>query len=107
MSTVTEQPEMQLYEDKDLTKPVTKLSFGRVPVGKSYEKNLYLANHNKRWPIVNIQCNESKDPNVKLIYPEFLKANSFDTVTVQWSPSLSRREALDTPFLFTGDLYIG
>jgi len=99
--------EMQLYEDKELSKPVSKHSFGRVPVGKSYEKKLYLANHNTRWPIVNIQCNESKDPNVKITYPEFLKANSYDSVIIQWSPNLSRREALDTPFLFTGDLYIG
>lgn len=100
-------PELQLYEDADLTKPVSTLSFGRVPVGKSYEKKLYLANHNPRWPIVNIQCNESKDPNVKINYPEFIRPNSKEEVTIQWAPSLSRREALDTPHLFTGDLYIG
>ena len=103
----TEQPEMQLYEDAELTKPVTKLSFGRVPVGKSYEKKLYLANHNTKWPIVNIQCNESKDPQLKITYPEFLQPGTSSTVTVQWAPSLSRRESLDTPHLFTGDLYIG
>jgi len=99
--------EMELYEDKELTKPVSKHSFGRVPVGRVYEKKLYLANHNTRWPIVNIQCNESKDSNVKITYPEFLKPNSAHEVIIEWSPNLSRREALDTPFLFTGDLYIG
>ncbi len=105
--TDTKKQDLVLYEDKELTRPVTEIDFGRPFPGKTYTKKLFLANHNERWNYSEISCNESTDESFKINYPQFLRAQDVAEVNLSWSPTLEAEEPLDIPFLFTGVKYVG
>lgn len=99
--------ELVLYEDKELTKPITTLDFGRVPVASKNIRVFYLANNSADWPISDIKLGEQKDNELKITYPQFLGPNESREVLIEWSPSFNRRKPLTLTELFRGDLLIG
>jgi len=98
--------EMQLYEDKDCTVKLDRIDLGRISLGESTEVIAFLKNESDRWPIQNIKLNES-DKEVNVHFPEMLVPGEIAQVTIEFHPSLNRRDPLDIKHLFVSELWIG
>lgn len=98
--------ELILYDDPGGAKQTTLIDLGRIPVGTETTVIKYLKNESKRWPMMNIQLNQT-DPEIDVEFPQMLKPESIKAVKITFRPSLGRREPLNITQLFAGELYIG
>jgi hypothetical protein len=98
--------EMQLFEDVNLTRPATKIDWGRPDVGSHNEVVLYLANFSREFHLSNIKATEN-DSDIHIEHPTAIKPDSAAKVTITWNPKLTRRKELDVTHLLTGELWIG
>jgi len=97
---------MKMYRDKSCEDELSKIDLGRLPLGESTKIEFYIKNESDRWPIQEIKLNKS-DPDVKITFPELLAPSEASLVTIEFMPSLSRREPLDVKHLFQSELWIG
>ncbi|UVF62287.1 hypothetical protein [Nitrososphaeria virus YSH_462411] len=98
--------ELKLYDDPGAAKETSIIDLGRIPVGTSTTIIKYLKNESIRWPIMNIQLNQT-DPELDVEFPQMLKPGAVKAVKITFTPSIGRREPLNITQLFAGELYIG
>ena len=84
----------------------TLIDLGRIPVGSETTVTKWLKNESKRWPMMNIQLNET-DTELKVEFPQMIPPLGIKAVKITFSPSIGRREPLNITQLFAGELYIG
>jgi len=99
--------EFALFEDAELTKPVTTWDPGRLPLGRPFEFTLYLKNFSEKWPLTNIH-QSGDDPDLKIKdFPEMIPPGSKAAITLEVMGKLSRRTPIELSKLFIADLWIG
>lgn len=103
---MSELNELTLYDDPGATKETSIIDLGRIPVGSETTIIRYLKNESNRWPMMNIQLNET-DPELKVEFPQMIPPLGVKAVKITFNPSIGRREPLNITQLFAGELYIG
>jgi hypothetical protein len=99
---------LAVYEDKECTKPVNKMDFGRLVLGEKYTFTWYMKNHSEQWIIQNIEMDQSLNTDeIKITHPEILLPNEVAQVDLTFKPSINRRDPLFSKGLFTSELWIG
>ena len=68
---MSELNELVLYDDAGAVKMTTLIDLGRIPVGSETTVTKWLKNESKRWPMMNIQLNET-DPELKVEFPQMI-----------------------------------
>jgi len=98
--------ELHFYEDAELKHPIKTINWGRLPVGKKYEKTIYMANPDKEWPIVNITLN-TNDEMLQVEYPQVLRPNGKAEIKLSMDVLFSQNKGLAVAQMFTGEMFIG
>lgn len=99
--------DLQLFEDRQLTKAINQIDFGRVQLESKNTRVLYLRNNDNDWPISDIKLNAILPDDLKITYPQYLAASENSQVIIEWNPSKLRREPLNLNGLFSGEKLIG
>ena len=108
MNEVNNETYMAIYTDKELTKPLNKMDFGRLTLGESYTFTWYMKNLSEKWIIQNIMLNQSLNTEeITISHPELLLPQEVAQIDLTFKPSIKRRDELFSKGLFESELWIG
>jgi len=98
---------LKAYEDKSLQQPLRKLPFTRTEIGDSTDITIYLHNTSEKWPVLNIEHNQTHPDVTVQGIPQILNPKQSVPIKVLYRPSLNTDDPSSGFLDIDSELHIG
>lgn len=96
---------MKIFKDPELKEEINTIHFGKVEAGKTKKVTIYIYNDSEAI-ISNLEFKIPALPHTERLEvkaPITIQPKSVAPVTIEWTPSISFKQALDLTITITGE----